>query len=79
MPNLLTSTVRAAAEGLVALVAAGNRLRLPGTAHPFVVGVPRGMGVALGPARLRLDPAKPHVYVDERRVEGQSLATGKAA
>ncbi|MCJ2037468.1 carotenoid oxygenase family protein [Methylobacterium sp. J-059] len=39
MPNRLTSTVRAAAEGLVALVAAGNRLRLPGTAHPFVVGV----------------------------------------
>ena len=39
MPNPLASTVRAAAEGLVALVAACNRLRLPGTRHPFVVGV----------------------------------------
>ena len=39
MPNLIQTSLRAAAEGLVALVAACNRLRLPGTQHPFVVGV----------------------------------------
>ncbi|MCJ2032859.1 carotenoid oxygenase family protein [Methylobacterium sp. J-068] len=39
MPNLMESSLRAAAEGLVALVAACNRLRLPRTQHPFVVGV----------------------------------------
>lgn len=39
MPNLIESSLRAAAEGFVALVAACNRLRLPGTQHPFVVGV----------------------------------------
>ncbi len=45
----------------------------------MVATVPRGMGVDLGPARLRLDPAKTHVYVDEHRVVGQSLASGRAA
>ena len=39
MPNPVESSLRAAAEGLVALVAACNRLRLPRTQHPFVVGV----------------------------------------
>ncbi|KQO66053.1 hypothetical protein ASF22_05135 [Methylobacterium sp. Leaf87] len=39
MPNAVESILRIAAEGLVALVAACNRLRLPGTQHPFVVGV----------------------------------------
>nr|USU31332.1 carotenoid oxygenase family protein [Methylobacterium sp. OTU13CASTA1] len=39
MPNPVESILRTAAEGLVALVAACNRLRLPGTQHPFVVGV----------------------------------------
>ncbi|MCJ2062989.1 carotenoid oxygenase family protein [Methylobacterium sp. J-088] len=39
MPNLIESSLRATAEGLVALVAACNRLRLPWTQHPFVIGV----------------------------------------
>ncbi|KQP51541.1 8'-apo-carotenoid 13,14-cleaving dioxygenase [Methylobacterium sp. Leaf106] len=39
MPKLVESSLRVAAEGLVALVAACNRLRLPQTPHPFVVGV----------------------------------------
>jgi 8'-apo-carotenoid 13,14-cleaving dioxygenase len=39
MPNPVESSLRAAAEGLVALIAACNRLRLPRTPHPFVVGV----------------------------------------
>ncbi|MCJ2137455.1 carotenoid oxygenase family protein [Methylobacterium sp. J-026] len=39
MPNPVQSAVRAALEGGVALVAACNRLRLPGTQNPFVVGV----------------------------------------
>ncbi|WP_283206642.1 carotenoid oxygenase family protein, partial [Methylobacterium bullatum] len=39
MPNPFESSLRFAAEGLVALVAACNRLRLPRTPHPFVVGV----------------------------------------
>ncbi|KQO53254.1 8'-apo-carotenoid 13,14-cleaving dioxygenase [Methylobacterium sp. Leaf85] len=39
MPNPFESSLRVAAEGLVALVAACNRLRLPQTPHPFVVGV----------------------------------------
>ena len=39
MPNFIESSLRTAAEGLVALVAACSRLRLPGTPHPFVVGV----------------------------------------
>ena len=50
-----------------------------GEAQSVVASVPRGFGVSLGPARLRLDPDRTHVYVDERRVEGQSLATGRAA
>ena len=36
----------------------------------LVASVPRGLLVEPGPARLRLDPAKLHVYVDERRVRG---------
>jgi carotenoid cleavage dioxygenase len=39
MPNRVHSTFRAVAEAGVALVAACNRLRLPGSANPFVVGV----------------------------------------
>jgi carotenoid cleavage dioxygenase len=39
MPNRVQSALRAAAEAGVGLWAACNRLRLPGTANPFVVGV----------------------------------------
>lgn len=39
MPNRVQSAFRLAAEGGVGLWAACNRLRLPGTANPFVVGV----------------------------------------
>ncbi|MCJ2139320.1 carotenoid oxygenase family protein [Methylobacterium sp. E-066] len=39
MPNPVESILRTAAEGLVALVAACNRRRLPGTQHPFAAGV----------------------------------------
>jgi 8'-apo-carotenoid 13,14-cleaving dioxygenase len=39
MPNRVQSAVRAAAEACVGLLAACNRLRLPGTRNPFVVGV----------------------------------------
>src|SRR5689334_3735793 len=39
MPNPVQSAFRAAAEAGVGLLAACNRLRLPGTRNPFVVGV----------------------------------------
>jgi hypothetical protein len=39
MPNRVPSAFRAAAEAGVGLLAACNRLRLPGTRNPFVVGV----------------------------------------
>ena len=39
MPNPVRSALRTVAEGGVALVAACNRMRLPGTRNPFVVGV----------------------------------------
>jgi carotenoid cleavage dioxygenase len=39
VPNRVQSALRLAAEGGVGLWAACNRLRLPGTANPFVVGV----------------------------------------
>lgn len=39
MPNPVQAAVRAALEGGIALVAACNRLRLPDTPNPFVVGV----------------------------------------
>ena len=48
-------------------------------AQTVVATVPHGMGIELGAARLRLDPMKVHVYVDEHRVAGQSLAEGRAA
>ncbi len=48
-------------------------------AQSVVATVPPGMGVEIGAARLSLDPSKTHVYVDERRVAGQSLAAGRAA
>ena len=50
-----------------------------GGGQSVVATVPRGMGVETGPARLRLDPAKLHVYVDERRVEGRTIVQGRAA
>ena len=45
----------------------------------LVASVPRGLSVEPGPARLRLDPSKLHVYIEERRVDGQSLQRGRAA
>ena len=49
-----------------------------GGGQSVVATVPHGMGVETGPARLRLDPGKIHVYVDERRVAGRDLV-GRAA
>ena len=39
MPNCVQSAFRAVAEASIGLWAACNRLRLPGSANPFVVGV----------------------------------------
>ncbi|MDP4027265.1 carotenoid oxygenase family protein [Methylobacterium sp. NEAU 140] len=39
MPNHIAATLRAAAERVVAFVAACNRVRLPGAQNPFVVGI----------------------------------------
>ncbi|WP_457107548.1 8'-apo-carotenoid 13,14-cleaving dioxygenase [Methylobacterium sp. P5_C11] len=39
MPNPVQSAFRTLAEGGVGLIAACNRLRLPGTRNPFVIGV----------------------------------------
>ena len=41
--------------------------------QPLVVTVPNGMSVEGGEARVRLDPSRTHIYVDDRRVKGQSL------
>ena len=48
-------------------------------AQPLVATVPEGMSIEGGEARVRFDPARTHVYVDDRRVEGQRLGEGKAA
>jgi glycerol transport system ATP-binding protein len=39
----------------------------------LVATVPNGMPVMEGEARLQLDPARLHIYFDERRVEGRAL------
>ncbi|MDQ0390456.1 ABC transporter ATP-binding protein [Labrys monachus] len=41
--------------------------------QPLVATVPNGMAVGDGEARLRLDPARMHVYFEELRVEGKPL------
>ncbi len=45
----------------------------------LIATVPNDMSVEVGEARLSLDPARMHIYVDERRVAGQNLSQGKAA
>jgi carotenoid cleavage dioxygenase-like enzyme len=47
MPNRIQAAFRAAAAAGVGFWAACNRLRLPGTANPFVVGVHEPMGAEL--------------------------------
>ena len=52
---------------------------LGGGSQTIVATVPKGLSVETGPARLVFDPARTHVYVDERRVQGESLVRGRAA
>ncbi len=49
--------------------------------QPLVATVPNGFGIGGSEAHLRLDPARTHVYVDDRRVVGSSsgLPQGRAA
>ena len=45
----------------------------------LVATVPDDVTVEGGEARVRFDPARTHIYVNDRRVEGQRLSEGKAA
>ncbi len=38
--------------------------------QPLVATVPNGMSIEGSEARVRLDPARTHIYVDDHRVEG---------
>ena len=59
MPNRVQSALRAVAEVGVGLLAACNRLRLPGTANPFVVGVHEPMRAELTLENLPVTGAIP--------------------
>jgi glycerol transport system ATP-binding protein len=47
--------------------------------QPLVVTVPPGMTPEGQDLRVQLDPARTHLYVDDRRVEGERLSQGRAA
>lgn len=59
MPNRVQSALRAVAEVGVGLLAACNRLRLPGTVNPFVVGVHEPMRAELTLENLPVTGAIP--------------------
>ena len=70
--------VRLAAAGLPVQVRRIDDLGRKRLAHvtlggqPLVATLPNGLSVEGSEARIQLDPARTHVYVDERRVEGRA-------
>ena len=47
--------------------------------HDLVATLPHDVGVEGSEARIRLDPERIHVYVNEKRVLGESVARGRVA
>ena len=47
--------------------------------QPLVVTVPHGVTPEGQDLRVQLDPARTHLYVDDRRVAGERLSQGRAA